>query len=78
MLLGRFFMIIPLLAMGGTPGRRKKSPRKAWAASRYPELTFTVLLIGTVVVVGALTFLPALAMGPIVEHFLMSGSGVTY
>jgi K+-transporting ATPase ATPase A chain len=41
-------------------------------------VTFTVLLIGTVVVVGALTFLPALAMGPIVEHFLMSGSGVTY
>ena len=40
--------------------------------------TFTVLLIGTVLIVGALTFLPALALGPIVEHFLMTGSGATF
>jgi K+-transporting ATPase ATPase A chain len=40
--------------------------------------TFALLLAGTVVVIGALTFLPALAMGPIVEHFIMQGSTVTY
>jgi K+-transporting ATPase ATPase A chain len=77
MLLGRFFMIIPLLAMGGHLAAKKIAPQ---SAGSFPVsgMTFTVLLIGTVVVVGALTFLPALAMGPIVEHFLMSGAGVTY
>jgi K+-transporting ATPase ATPase A chain len=77
MLLGRFFMIIPLLAMGGHLAAKKIAPQ---SAGSFPVsgMTFTVLLIGTVVVVGALTFLPALAMGPIVEHFLMSGSPVTY
>ena len=40
--------------------------------------TFCVLLVGTVIIVGALTFLPALALGPIVEHFLMHGSAVTF
>jgi K+-transporting ATPase ATPase A chain len=38
-------------------------------------LTFVVLLIGTVLIVGALTFFPVLALGPIVEHFIMTGSG---
>jgi potassium-transporting ATPase potassium-binding subunit len=77
MLLGRFFMIVPLLAMGGNLATKKIAPQ---GIGSFPVsgATFTVLLIGTVVVVGALTFLPALAMGPIVEHFLMSGSGVTY
>jgi potassium-transporting ATPase potassium-binding subunit len=77
MLLGRFFMIVPLLAMGGNLAAKKIAPQ---GIGSFPVsgATFTVLLIGTVVVVGALTFLPALAMGPIVEHFLMSGSGVTY
>jgi K+-transporting ATPase ATPase A chain len=40
--------------------------------------TFTVLLIGTVIIVGALTFLPALALGPIVEHFVMHASSATF
>ncbi len=77
MLLGRFFMIVPLLAMGGNLATKKIAPQ---GIGSFPVsgATFTILLIGTVVVVGALTFLPALAMGPIVEHFLMSGSGVTY
>jgi K+-transporting ATPase ATPase A chain len=77
MLLGRFFMIVPLLAMGGHLASKKIAPQ---SIGSFPVsgVTFTVLLIGTVVVVGALTFLPALAMGPIVEHFLMSGAGVTY
>ena len=77
MLIGRFFMIIPLLALGGNLAAKKIAPQ---SLGSFPVsgMTFAVLLIGTVVVVGALTFLPALAMGPIVEHFMMSGSGVTY
>jgi K+-transporting ATPase ATPase A chain len=77
MFLGRFFMIVPLLAMGGHLASKKIAPQNV-GSFPVSGVTFTVLLIGTVVVVGALTFLPALAMGPIVEHFLMSGSGVTY
>jgi K+-transporting ATPase ATPase A chain len=41
-------------------------------------VTFTLVLVGTVLIVGALTFLPALALGPIVEHFLMMGSNIVY
>ena len=41
-------------------------------------MTFVVLLVGTVLIVGALTFLPALALGPVVEHFLMIGTRVLY
>ena len=77
MLLARFFMIVPLLAMGGHLATKKIAPQ---SVGSFPVsgLTFTVLLIATVVVVGALTFLPALAMGPIIEHFMMLGSKVTY
>jgi K+-transporting ATPase ATPase A chain len=39
---------------------------------------FAVLLLGTVLIVGALTFFPVLALGPVVEHFLMTGSGILY
>jgi K+-transporting ATPase ATPase A chain len=77
MLLGRFFMIVPLLAMGGHLATKKIAPQ---SVGSFPVsgVTFTILLIATVVVVGALTFLPALAMGPIIEHFMMLGSKVTY
>jgi K+-transporting ATPase ATPase A chain len=77
MFLGRFFMIVPLLALGGHLATKKIAPQ---SVGSFPVsgVTFTVLLIGTVVVVGALTFLPALAVGPIVEHFLMWGSKVAY
>jgi K+-transporting ATPase ATPase A chain len=70
MLLGRFGMIVPLLALAGSLARKKIIPA---SAGTFPVsgFTFVVLLIGTVVLVGALTFLPALALGPIVEHFLM-------
>jgi len=73
MLLGRFFMIIPLLALAGHLAGKKIVPQ---SAGSFPVggATFTVLLIGTVIIVGALTFLPALALGPIVEHFVMRGS----
>jgi potassium-transporting ATPase potassium-binding subunit len=70
MLLGRFGMIVPLLALAGSLAKKKIIPA---GAGTFPvnNFTFIVLLIGTVILVGALTFLPALALGPIVEHFLM-------
>jgi len=73
-LLGRFFMIIPILALAGSLAAKKKIPA---SAGSFPVagVTFVCLLIGTVVIVGALTFVPALSIGPIVEHFLMRGSG---
>jgi K+-transporting ATPase ATPase A chain len=77
MLIGRFFMIIPLLALAGHLARKKVV---AQSAGSFPVngATFTILLTGVVVIVGALTFLPALALGPIVEHFLMGSSSGTY
>ena len=74
MLLGRFFMIIPILALAGSLAAKKKVPL---SAGSFPVTgpTFVCLLIGTVIIVGALTFVPALSLGPIVEHYLMHGSG---
>ncbi|MGA9453337.1 MAG: potassium-transporting ATPase subunit KdpA [Verrucomicrobiia bacterium] len=70
MLLGRFGMMVPLLALAGSLARKKIVPA---STGTFPVtgVTFVVLLVGTVILVGALTFLPALALGPIVEHFLM-------
>ena len=70
MLIGRFFMIIPIMALAGSMVKKKISPPSAGTFPVSGSL-FTVLLIGTVVLVGALNFLPALALGPVVEHFLM-------
>ena len=72
MLAGRFFIIIPVLALAGSLAGKKIS---APGAGSFPVsgATFTFLLLGIIVIVGGLTFLPSLAMGPIVEHFLMSG-----
>jgi K+-transporting ATPase ATPase A chain len=70
MLLGRFGMIVPLLALAGSLARKKIVPASAGTFS-VSGFTFAALLVGTVILVGALTFLPALALGPIVEHFLM-------
>ncbi|CAN5465649.1 potassium-transporting ATPase subunit KdpA [soil metagenome] len=77
MLIGRFLMIIPLLALGGHLAAKKLVPQ---SAGSFPVggVTFVTLLLGVVIIVGALTFLPALALGPIVEHFLMGGSGQTF
>jgi K+-transporting ATPase ATPase A chain len=77
MLVGRFIMIVPLLALGGHLASKKLIPQ---SAGSFPVggATFTVLLIGTVIIVGALTFLPALALGPIVEHFVMHASSATF
>jgi len=72
MLFGRFFMIIPMLAIAGNLARKKMVPP---SLGTFPVTTplFTTLLISVIVVVGALTFFPALSLGPIVEHLLMQG-----
>jgi potassium-transporting ATPase potassium-binding subunit len=69
MLIGRFLMIVPILAMAGSLAQKKISPP---SMGTFPVSggTFVVLLIGTILLIGALNFLPVLALGPIVEHFL--------
>ncbi len=69
MLVGRFFMIIPIMALAGSLARNQAVPVTAGTFPVHGS-TFTILLIGTVLLVGALNFLPALALGPVVEHFL--------
>jgi len=70
MLVGRFLMIVPIMAMAGSLARKKAVPL---GSGTFPVsgATFVILLLGTVLLVGALNFLPCLALGPIVEHFLM-------
>ncbi|CAN5600675.1 potassium-transporting ATPase subunit KdpA [soil metagenome] len=75
MLIGRFLMIIPLLAIAGNLARKKHIEPGAGTLAT-DNGTFVALLVGTVLLIGALTFLPALALGPVVEHFQM-GAGVT-
>jgi len=73
MLIGRFLMIVPILALAGNLAGKKLVPASA-GTFKVEGATFIILLVGTVVLVGALTFLPALTMGPVVEHYLM-GAG---
>ena len=70
MLIGRFFMIIPMLAVAGNLAKKKYVPP---SLGTFPVTTplFSVLLVGVIVIVGALTFFPALSLGPILEHLLM-------
>jgi K+-transporting ATPase ATPase A chain len=70
MLIGRFLFIIPLLAVAGSLAAKKKVATTSGTFPTHGPL-FVGLLAGTVVIVGALTYFPALALGPIVEHFLM-------
>jgi potassium-transporting ATPase potassium-binding subunit len=76
MLFGRFFMIIPMLAVAGNLAQKKYVPP---SLGTFPVTTplFTVLLIGVILIVGALTFFPALSLGPVLEHLLML-SGKTF
>ncbi|HWF92457.1 MAG TPA: potassium-transporting ATPase subunit KdpA [Terriglobales bacterium] len=70
MLVGRFLMIIPMLAIAGSLAQKKYVPP---SLGTFPVTTplFSVLLIGVILIVGALTFFPALSLGPILEHLLM-------
>ncbi len=70
MLLGRFFFIVPILALAGSLARKKLVPIGPGTLPTDTPL-FVALLIGVVLVVGALTFVPALALGPIVEQLIM-------
>jgi len=70
MLFGRFLMLIPLLAAAGSLAQKKLVPVSAGTFPTHGPL-FVVLLVGVVVIVGALTFFPALSLGPVVEHFFM-------
>ena len=67
MWLGRFWIIVPVLAMAGTFAAKKRLPVTAGTLPTHGPL-FVVLLIGSVLLVGALTYIPALALGPIAEH----------
>jgi K+-transporting ATPase ATPase A chain len=75
-LIGRFLMIIPMLAIAGNLARKKAVPP---SLGTFPVTTplFSALLVGVVIIVGALTFFPALSLGPILEHLLMS-AGKTF
>jgi K+-transporting ATPase ATPase A chain len=70
MLVGRFLMIVPMLAVAGNLARKKAVPP---SSGTFPVTTplFTALLVSVVIIVGALTFFPALSLGPILEHLLM-------
>jgi K+-transporting ATPase ATPase A chain len=70
MLIGRFLFIIPALAIAGSLARKKVIPVTSGTLPTHGSL-FVILLIGTIVIVGALTYFPALSLGPIVEHFQM-------
>ena len=72
MWLGRFWPIAAVLAVAGSLAAKKRVPVTAGTMLTYGP-TFIILLIGTVLLVGALTFVPALALGPIVEHLVMWG-----
>ncbi len=72
MLVSRFWLAIPTLALAGSLARKKMVPPGSGTLPTHTPL-FVGLLVGVVIMVGALTFVPALALGPIVEHLLMVG-----
>jgi K+-transporting ATPase ATPase A chain len=69
MFFGRFFVKIPVLALAGGLAAKKLVPAGAGTLPTHTPL-FVAMLVGVVLVVGALTFIPALALGPFVEHLL--------
>lgn len=70
MFVGRFAIIIPILAVAGSLAQKKYSPPSSGTFETDTTL-FAILLVGVIIIVGALTFLPALSLGPIVEHIMM-------
>jgi K+-transporting ATPase ATPase A chain len=75
MLVGRFLMIVPMLAIAGNLAAKKFVPP---SSGTFPVTTplFSVLLIGVILILGALTFFPALSLGPVLEHLLMTAGKV--
>ena len=76
MMIGRFFVIIPALAIAGALARKKTVPASAGTFPTDGPM-FVALAVGVILIVGGLTFFPALALGPIVEHFALA-AGTTY
>lgn len=77
MLAGRFLAIVAVLGLAGNLARKTCAPR---SGGSFPVsgITFGVLLVGTILIVGALTFLPALALGPVLEHFILADTALSY
>ncbi len=73
MLFARYWLAIPVLALAGAFAAAKRVPPSAGTLPTHTPL-FVFVLIGTVITVGALTFVPALALGPVVEHLLLYGA----
>ena len=74
MLIGRFAIIVPMLAVAGSLAAKRKAAGSAGTFPTHGGL-FVGLLVGVILIVGGLTFLPALALGPIAEHFaLLAGT----
>jgi potassium-transporting ATPase potassium-binding subunit len=71
MLIGRFIVLIPAIAIGGSLAAKKQTPESA-GTMRTDTPLFAMLLAFTILVVGALTFFPALSLGPLIEHLLMN------
>ena len=76
MLLGRFGVIIPAMAIAGSLVKKNKTPVSSGTFTTDNSV-FVILLIGVILIVGALTHFPALSLGPIVEHLLMN-NGVAF
>ena len=76
MLIGRFLMIVPMLAVAGSLAAKKIVPPSAGTFPTDGRL-FVGLLVGVILIIGGLTYFPALALGPIVEHFAMT-AGTLY
>jgi K+-transporting ATPase ATPase A chain len=77
MLVGRFAVILPVLALAGHMARKKSVPETRGSLP-VSGVLFVLLLVGTIVIVGALTFFPALCLGPVLEHFMMTSSSVVF
>ncbi|MBP2676706.1 MAG: K+-transporting ATPase, KdpA [Deltaproteobacteria bacterium] len=77
MLIGRFFFMVPILALAGNMAGKKIVPE---SGGTFPVTgaTFVVLLVGTILIVGVLSFFPALSLGPVLEHFLMVRSDAVF
>ncbi len=77
MMIGRFFFVVPVLALAGNFAKKKVVPE---SGGSFPVsgMAFILLLVGTILIVGVLSFFPALSLGPIVEHFMMVRSNIAY
>jgi K+-transporting ATPase ATPase A chain len=75
MFVGRFFMIVPAMALAGSLAAKKSIPPSAGTLPTHSGL-FVGLVVGVILIIGGLTFFPALALGPIVEHLAMNANNL--